>query len=109
MRKVIFAINITIDGFADHTVGIADDELHDFFTNLLKKEDLILFGRKTYELMEDFWPNAKDDSRITKSMIEFSEIINSIKKIVFSKTLEKVNWQNSELCKNELVEEIQNL
>jgi dihydrofolate reductase len=106
MRKVIFAINITIDGYADHTAGIVDDELHDFFTNLLKNSDVILFGRKTYKLMEDFWPFAKDDPQSDRSTIEFSEVINSIKKIVFSKTLEKVTWQNSELCKNELVEEL---
>ncbi|MCB0753779.1 MAG: dihydrofolate reductase, partial [Ignavibacteriae bacterium] len=61
MRKIIFAINTTIDGYADHTAGIVDAELHNFFTNLLSNSDVILFGRKTYELMENFWPNAKDD------------------------------------------------
>lgn len=54
MRKVIFSINITINGTADHNEVIADDELHDFYTNLLKSVDIILFGRKTYQLMESF-------------------------------------------------------
>jgi hypothetical protein len=47
LRKLIFSINITIDGFADHTAMIADEELHDFFTNLLSTVDTILYGRKT--------------------------------------------------------------
>ena len=57
-RKLIFAINITIDGIADHTSVIADDELHDFYADLLDSVDAILFGRKTYELLADFWPAA---------------------------------------------------
>lgn len=57
-RKAIFAINVTIDGFADHTAVITDDELHDFYADLLDSVDAILFGRKTYELLADFWPAA---------------------------------------------------
>ena len=57
MRKLIYAINVTLDGFADHTAGIADNELHDFYTNLFNDIDLVLFGRKTYQLMEDYWPS----------------------------------------------------
>lgn len=47
-RKVIFAINVTIDGFANHEAVIADDELHDYYTGLLSIVDIVLFGRKTY-------------------------------------------------------------
>lgn len=58
-RKVILAMNISVDGFADHTVAVAaDDELHDFFTDLLSNVDTILFGRVTYQLMESYWPHA---------------------------------------------------
>ncbi|MCB9258350.1 MAG: dihydrofolate reductase [Ignavibacteriales bacterium] len=109
MRKVIFAINSTINGFADHDAVIADDELHDFFTNLLRDSDVILFGRKTYKLMEEFWPNAKDDPQSDKSTKEFSEVIDSIKKIVFSNTLQNVNWNNAEISTKSISEEIQNL
>ena len=84
MRKVIFAINNTIDGYADHTTVIADDELHDFYTNLLNDVDAILMGRKTYQLMESFWPVASKDARSTKSMIRFANIFNPMRKIVFS-------------------------
>ncbi len=51
MRKVVFAINITADGFCNHTDGIADDELHEYFTRLLRNAGLLLYGRVTYQLM----------------------------------------------------------
>ena len=55
MRKLIFSINVSIDGFADHTVAVAaDDELHDFFTNQLDNIDTVIFGRKTYQLFESY-------------------------------------------------------
>ncbi len=54
MRKIIFAINTTINGSVDHTAGIADDELHNFYTDLLDSVDVVLMGRKTYQLMESF-------------------------------------------------------
>jgi len=104
MRKVIFAINNTIDGYADHTTVIADDELHDFYTNLLNDVDAILMGRKTYQLMESFWPVASKDARSTKSMIRFANIFNPMRKIVFSNTLKEVKWQNSQLTNRSLLE-----
>jgi dihydrofolate reductase len=106
MRKIIFSINITIDGFADHTAVIADDELHDFYTNLLNNVDIVLFGRKTYQLMESFWPNVPDDPRSTKSMIEFANKFNSISKKVISNTLNEALWNNTKLVKGNLVDEV---
>jgi dihydrofolate reductase len=103
MRKVIFGINITINGFADHTVGIVDAELHDIFSDLLDDADVILFGRKTYQLMESYWPNAWNDSGSTESEKRFADKINQIKKIVFSNTLKKVDWQNSVLSEKDPV------
>jgi dihydrofolate reductase len=102
LGKVTFAINITVNGTADHTTVIADDELHDFYTNLLKNMDVILFGRKTYQLMEGFWPVAYKNKQSTKSMIRFADIINPINKIVFSNTLKEVKWQNSHLANGSL-------
>ena len=54
MRNVIFAINVTLDGCCDHTQQVADDESHEYFTQLLREVDLLVFGRKTYELMVPF-------------------------------------------------------
>lgn len=109
MKKLIFAINITIDGFADHTAVIADDEPHDFYTNLLNDADTLLFGRKTYQLMESYWPQAQNDPQATKSMIEFANKINSLPKIVFSKTLHTAEWSNTKIVEENIVEEVQKL
>jgi len=109
MRKVIFAINFTINGFADHTIMIADEELHDFFTNLLNDVDVILYGRKTYQLMEDFWPIAHEHPDSTESMKRFADKINPVKKIVFSKTLKEVKWENSTLASGTLIETVTGL
>lgn len=103
MRKVIFAINSTINGFADHTSGIADDELHDFFTNLLNEVDVSLMGRKTYQLMAGYWPVAHKDPECTESIKRFADKFNAMKKIVFSNTLQDVEWQNSALAEKDLI------
>jgi dihydrofolate reductase len=76
MRKVIFAINITINGFADHTAMIADAEVHNYFSDMIDDADVILFGRKTYQLMESYWPNAWNDSGSTESEKRFADKIN---------------------------------
>lgn len=52
MRRVIAALNITIDGNCDHTAGIADEELHQHYTDLLNNAGVILYGRTTYQLMQ---------------------------------------------------------
>lgn len=109
MRKVIFSINSTINGFADHTTVIADDELHNFYTALLDDVDIILMGRKTYELMESFWPVAHKDPRSTGSMKRFADKFNRMRKIVFSNTLNKVYWQNSTLADKSLVSTVTEL
>ena len=106
MRKLLAALNISLDGYADHDITIADDELHDFSTNLLDNVDIILFGRVTYQLMESYWPNALNDPEATAAMLRFARKINSIPKIVFSKTLKKIEWNNTTLVSNDMIEEI---
>jgi dihydrofolate reductase len=93
MRKLIFAINVTLDGFIDHTAMIADDELHLKAASLFNRADLVLFGRVVYQLMADYWPTAPLDKSISKRMKEFAEAINKIDKIVYSKTLMNVTWK----------------
>jgi len=109
MRKIIFSINMTIDGFADHTAGIADDELHDFFTDLLDSADTVLLGRKTYEMMARYWPFADQDPKSTKSELKFAEKYNNVSKLVFSNTLKDVKWNNTTLAKSNLIDEVLNL
>ncbi len=109
MRKLIFAINMTIDGCADHTAVIADNDLHDFYADLLDNMDIVLFGRKTYQLLGDFWPVADKDPGSTKSMLHFASVINNKQKIVFSGTLNKAEWANTKLVKSDAIEEIKKI
>jgi dihydrofolate reductase len=109
MRKLIFSINISLDGVVDHTVAIADDELHDFSTHLLDTVDTVLFGRVTYQLFEGYWPNAYQDPYETKSVLRFADKINAVPKVVFSKTLQTASWNNTRLVRGDAVEEVQKM
>lgn len=108
MRKLIFAINITLDGCCDHDKGIcADDEILEYFTDLTRDVGLQVFGRKTYELMVPYWPDiAKNPAGETKATIEFAEAFVSIDKLVFSQTLEGVEGSNTRIVRANLQDEI---
>ena len=92
MRKLIFSFNITMDGFIDHDAVIADDELHDIASELLSFGDIILFGRVAYELFAGFWPSAPADKTLSASVRAFANVINDMPKIVYSRTIESVDW-----------------
>lgn len=110
MRKLIYSINLSIDGCCDHTKFSGDEETHDFFTNLIKEADLLVYGRKTYELMVPFWPEmAKNRSGQTRSMNEFAQIFDSTPKLVFSHSLRSVEDKNSRLLHSNLENEIRRL
>lgn len=87
MRNVVFGINITLDGVCDHANGIADDELHEYFTGLLQSSDIDIFGRNTYQLMYPYWHDVAVNQSESKIVNEFARTYDSIPKIVFSKTL----------------------
>jgi dihydrofolate reductase len=100
MRKVIFSIPITLDGFIEGQNReldwvIADNDLHDYYARLLKNAGVILYGRVTYELMASYWPIAGNDPNTTASMLNFANAINPLPKIVFSNTLQNVGWNTS--------------
>jgi dihydrofolate reductase len=105
MRKIIAALNMTIDGFCDHTAGIPDEEIHQHYTELLSRGDAILYGRTTYQLME-FWRTLLENPSTEKSMNDFAAAINKIPKIVFSRTIKNVEWESATLAKRELKEEV---
>jgi dihydrofolate reductase len=87
MRNVIFAINITLDGCCDHTKMTGDEEIHEYFTQLMRDVDLLVFGRKTYQLMVPYWPDVAKNHSMTKATNEFADTFDSINKIVFSQSL----------------------
>jgi len=105
MRKVIAAINMTIDGFCDHTAGIADEELHNHYTELLSQGGAMLYGRTTYQLME-FWRTVLEKPSEKKSMNDFARVIDKIPKIVFSRTLKNVDWESATIAKRDLKDEV---
>ena len=108
MRKVIAAINMTLDGFCDHTAIIPDEEIHQHYTELLSEADAILYGRITYQLMEYWRPLVKNPSG-EKTMDDFAMAIDKIQKIVFSRTLKNVEWESAKLANRAIEEEVLDL
>lgn len=105
MRKVIAAINMTLDGFCDHTAITPDDEIHDHYADLLNTAGVILYGRTTYQLME-FWPTIVKNPTGNQAMDRFAEIMDRVPKIVFSHTLQEVDWESARLANRALEEEV---
>jgi dihydrofolate reductase len=110
MRKIIVSNLVSLDGFMAGPNGeldwfVVDEEFNDYANDLLSKVDAILFGRVTYQLMADYWPTP---SATTNEPL-IADKMNNLPKIVFSKTLEKVEWNNSRLVKDNIAEEISKL
>ncbi|MCU7551378.1 dihydrofolate reductase family protein [Chitinophagaceae bacterium LB-8] len=104
MRKVIAAINMTLDGFCDHSVIIPDEEIHQHYAELLDKADVVLYGRITYQLMQ-FWQTLIKNPSGEKSMDDFAMAIDKIQKIVFSHKLKNTEWDSAKLS-NQPIEEM---
>ena len=105
MRKLIAAFNMTLDGFCDHTAGVPDEEIHQHYTELLSQGDAILYGRTTYQLME-YWRTLLKNPSEEKSMNDFATVIDKIPKIVFSRTIQSVEWESATIAKRDLKDEV---
>lgn len=108
MRKIIVSNLISLDGFFE---GVnkeidwftVDESFFEYARQLLNEVDTILFGRTTYQMMAAFWPNAiNEDAVITHKM-------NHLNKVIFSKTLKKVEWNNAKLVKDNLAKEVKKM
>ena len=104
MRKIVAAINMTIDGFCDHTAISPDEEIHQHYTDLLTNADAILYGRITYQLMQ-YWQNLVKNPSGEKSMDDFAMAMDKVPKIVFSSTLENTEWESAKLASRDIEEE----
>ena len=110
MKKVLFFMMVTLDGFFEgpnHAIDWhnVDEEFNTFANGQLDSVGMILFGRVTYEMMAAYWPTpaaVKNDPLTAEKM-------NRLSKIVFSRTLKNVTWQNTRLVKENIVEEISKL
>lgn len=108
MRKVIAAINTTIDGVCDHTVGMANEEVHDHYANLINEAGVILYGRITYQLMQ-YWQSLLANPSGEKSMDDFAIAMDGIPKIVFSSSLSETGWDSASKAVNSLEETVKEL
>ncbi|MGB9122212.1 MAG: hypothetical protein WCE73_16435, partial [Candidatus Angelobacter sp.] len=84
----------------------ADEEVHEYWTGILRDADLLVYGRKTYELMVPFWPEVAKNQSMTKALNEFARVFDSIKRVVFSRTLDSVEDKNARIVHTDLRDEI---
>ena len=108
MSKIIAAINMTLDGYCDHTAIDPDEEIHNHYSELLNAADVILYGRKTYELMK-FWQTLIENPSGEKSMDDFAIAIDKVPKIVFSNTITDTGWDSAKLANQALEEMVKEL
>ncbi|MGH9393427.1 MAG: dihydrofolate reductase family protein [Terriglobales bacterium] len=87
MRTVIYAINLSLDGCCDHSRMSGSDEILTYFTRLLREADLLVYGRKTYELMVPYWPEVARAGSESPATLEFARAFDALDKLVFSRTL----------------------
>jgi len=90
-----FGLNVTLDGCIDHSQGIMDDELHDYWTQLMDQSGAMLFGRNTYELMEGVWPAVARDEMAPRAMREWAQKLEAKAKYVVSGSRSDFPWQNT--------------
>ena len=106
MRNLIFGINTTLDGCVDHTKQFVDDEIGEYSMHLMRDADLLVFGRKTYQLMVPYWPDIAKSQSETKQENEFARWFVSINKIVFSRSLDSAEDENTRIVRTDLHDEI---
>ncbi len=113
MGRLVYSMSVSLDGFVETPSRsldwvLIDDELHSFLNDEAREMSAFLYGRRMYELMTAYWPTAASDPSATPAMLEFARIWRDKPKIVFSKTLEQVQW-NSRLVSDDAGEEVARL
>ena len=113
MRKLVYSTSLSLDGYIDAAAGdpswvFPDEELHRHFNDLEREIDTLLYGRRMYELMVGFWPTADHDPSAPSFIVEYAQLWKPVSKVVFSSTLESVEW-NSRLVRGDPVAEVARL
>lgn len=108
MGKLTYGFGVSVDGYTADKDGriewsAPDEELHQYWNDSTKEIEVSLYGRKLYELMSAFWPTADQDADASPQVAEFSRLWRELPKVVFSRTLDKVDW-NSRLERGDVVE-----
>ncbi|MEH7513721.1 dihydrofolate reductase family protein [Gottfriedia acidiceleris] len=116
MRKVILFLHSSLDGFVEGPNGAMDigwvsynEELEKHAREILSTVDTVLWGRGTYQMMENYWTSVPSNPEASEYEIEHAKWIEETSKVVFSTTLEKADWNNSRLIKESIEEEIKNI
>lgn len=113
MSTVVYSMQASLDGYVEGPDreldwAVPDAELHTFINEQERGSGAYLYGRRLYELMATYWPTAADDPAAPAYVADFAGIWNATPKIVFSKTLERVEW-NSRLVRGDAVAEVARL
>jgi dihydrofolate reductase len=113
MGKLIYSMSVSLDGFVETPSRsldwvLVDEVLHSFFNDEARAMSTSLYGRRLYELMVDYWPTAETDPSATPAELEFAQIWKNTPKVVFSRTLDRVDW-NSRLVRDDAAAEVARL
>lgn len=114
MRKVVLFMHISLDGFAAGPNGELDwisydEELEKYAEDIVSTVGSPLYGRVTYQMMKSYWPTVLNDPSATKHDMDHARWLEDVEKIVFSKTLEKTEWNNTRVIKDNIAEEASKL
>jgi dihydrofolate reductase len=109
MGLLTFGMNVTLDGCYDHREGIADHELHDYFTKLIVGAGAMLYGRTTYELMEDYWPAVARDENAPRAERDWALALEAMPKYVVSSSRRDFPWNNTFRVEGELYDAVRQL
>lgn len=103
MGLLTFSLNVTLDGCIDHQEGIADEETHAYFTELMNECGAMLWGRTTYEMMEEYWPAvARGEISAPKALVDWAQALETKPKYVVSSRRDDFPWTNSHHLSGEL-------
>ena len=108
MRPLRYSINVTLDGCVDHRESFADEELHRHAMESLARADALIFGRVTYQMMEEAFRLSTRTVEMPAWTDPFAETIDAKKKYVVSSTLDRVDW-NAELLRGDLKTAVEEL
>lgn len=109
MKKLTSSLNISLNGHCGHEAGIHDQEAHEYFMKSLDKFDALLFGRKTFELFESYWPHLKEDPNSPQDQLQLNEAFSRKPKFVLSSTRKDSTWQKTFFLDGELTPTIAKL
>lgn len=114
MRKLILFMHVSLDGFVAGPNGEmdwikVDNEIFDFVAERTNEADTALYGRVTYEMMENYWPTAGEKPNASKHDLEHSKWYNQVSKVVLSRTLRDADFSNTKIVSSDISSEINSL